>query len=60
MIKYAVYYLKNCFNPVKVPDNIRLEHGQMILVRTEKGEEALKVTLVNDEIKAMGKIRAQT
>lgn len=50
MIKYAVYYLKNCFNPVKVPDNIKLEHGQMILVRTEKGEEALKVTLVNDEI----------
>lgn len=50
MIKYAVYYLKNCFNPVKVPDNIKLEHGQMILVRTEKGEEALKVALVNDEI----------
>lgn len=50
MIKYAVYYLKNCFNPVKVPDNIKLEHGQMILVRTEKGEEALKLTLVNDEI----------
>lgn len=49
-MKYAVYYLKNCFNPVKVPDNVKLEHGQMILVRTEKGEEALKVTLVNDEI----------
>ncbi len=49
-MKYAVYYLKNCFNPVNVPDNIKLEHGQMILVRTEKGEEALKVTLVNDEI----------
>lgn len=49
-IKYAVYYLKNSFNPVNVPENITLEHGQMILVRTEKGEEALKVALVNDEI----------
>ncbi len=49
-MKYAVYYLKNSFNPVNVPDNITLEHGQMILVRTEKGEEALKVTIVNDEI----------
>ena len=49
-MKYAVYYLKNSFNPVNVPDNITLEHGQMILVRTEKGEEALKVTIVNNEI----------
>ncbi|MCR5266850.1 MAG: stage 0 sporulation protein [Cyanobacteria bacterium RUI128] len=49
-MKYAVYYLKNSFNPVNVPENITLEHGQMILVRTEKGEEALKVALVNEEI----------
>lgn len=50
MIKYAVYYLKNSFNPLKVPEHITLEHGQMVLVRTEKGEEALKVVLVNEEI----------
>lgn len=49
-MKYAVYYLKNSFNPLNVPDNIKLEHGQMILARTEKGEEALKVVLVNHEI----------
>ena len=41
MIKYAVYYLKNSFNPLQVPENITLEHGQMVLVRTEKGEEAM-------------------
>lgn len=50
MMKYAVYYLKNSFNPLSVPEHIKLEHGQMVLVRTEKGEEALKVVLVNDEI----------
>jgi len=49
-MKYAVYYLKNSFNPLNVPENITLEHGQMILARTEKGEEALKVVLVNDKI----------
>lgn len=49
-IKYAVYYLKNSFNPLNVPDHIKLEHGQMVLARTEKGEEALKVVLVNEEI----------
>ena len=50
MIKYAVYYLKNSFNPLNVPEHITLEHGQMVLARTEKGDEALKVVLVNEEI----------
>lgn len=50
MIKYGVYYLKNSFNPLNVPEHITLEHGQMILARTEKGEEAMKVILVNEEI----------
>ena len=49
-IKYAVYYLKNSFNPLNVPEHIVLSHGQMVLARTEKGEEALKVVLVNKEI----------
>ena len=46
MIKYATHYLKDSFNPIKVPENVKLEHGQMILVRTEKGEEAVKVSIV--------------
>jgi len=50
MYRYAVYYIKNSFNPVKVPENIVLTDNQMILVRTEKGEEALKVRIVNEEI----------
>ena len=50
MIKYAVNYVKNTFMPVKVPENVELEKGQFILVRTEKGEEAVKVQLVNSEI----------
>lgn len=50
MIKYAVNYLKNTFVPLKVPDNTVLADGQYILARTEKGEEVLKVHLVNSQI----------
>ena len=49
-MKYAVKYLKNTFHPIAVPDNIKVEEGQMVLVRTEKGEEALKVELVNSKV----------
>ena len=50
MIKYAVNYLKNTFVPLNVPDNTVLADGQYILARTEKGEEVLKVHLVNSQI----------
>jgi len=49
-MKYAVRYLKNTFYPINVPDNVTLQDGQMVVVRTEKGEEALKVFIVNSEI----------
>lgn len=51
-MKYAVRYIKNTFHPVAVPESLTIEHGQMILVRTEKGEEALKAVAVNSEISA--------
>lgn len=50
MIKYAVHYLKNTFVPLNCPENINLDDGQLVLVRTEKGEEALKAFLVNSEV----------
>ncbi|MBD5402191.1 stage 0 sporulation protein [bacterium] len=49
-MKFAVRYLKNTYYPLNVPENIHLEDGQMIIARTEKGDEALKVFLVNSEI----------
>lgn len=49
-MKFAVRYLKNTYYPLNVPEAIKLEDGQMVIVRTEKGEEALKVFLVNSEI----------
>lgn len=49
-MKYAVRLIKNTFHPIQVPDSLTVEDGQMILVRTEKGEEALKVFVVNSEI----------
>ena len=49
-MKYAVKYLKNTFYPLDVPETIHIEDGQMVLVRTEKGEEALKAFVVNSQI----------
>lgn len=49
-MKYAVKYLKNTFYPLNVPEGVKLEEGQLVIVRTEKGEEALKVELVNPQI----------
>ena len=50
MIKYAVKMLKNKFFPLIYPEGTELESGQYILVQTEKGEEAVRVFLVNSEI----------
>ena len=50
MIKWAVNYLKNTFHPIDVPENVELEENQLVIVRTEKGEEVLKVFRVNSEI----------
>ena len=50
MIKYAVNYLKNSFIPLNVSENTILVDGQYILARTEKGEEVLKVHIVNSQI----------
>ena len=52
-MKYAVNYLKNTFYPLEVPDTIKIDDGQMVLVRTEKGEEALKAFVVNSQIEKL-------
>lgn len=49
-MKYAVRYLKNTFYPLNVLEGIHIDEGQLVIVRTEKGEEALKVELVNAKI----------
>ena len=49
-MKFAVKYLKNTFYPLEVPETLHIEDGQMVLVRTEKGEEALKAFIVNSKI----------
>ena len=54
-MKYAVRYLKNTFYPLNVPDDMNLQDGQMVIVRTEKGEEALKVFRVNSQIEEIWK-----
>jgi cell fate regulator YaaT (PSP1 superfamily) len=49
-MKFAVRYLKNTYYPLNVPSTVTLEDGQMVIVRTEKGEEALKAFIVNSQI----------
>lgn len=52
-MKFAVRYLKNTFYPLNVPETVKLQDGQMVVARTEKGEEALKVFLVNSQIEEL-------
>ena len=54
-MKYAVRLLKNIFAPLDVPQGIELEHGQQVLVLTDKGEEVFKVFVVNSEISELWK-----
>lgn len=50
MIQYAVKYLKNVFVPLSnIPEGLDI-NDQLVLVRTEKGEEVLKAFLVNKEV----------
>lgn len=42
MYKYGVRLLKNRLTPLIVPDSARVEHNQMVIVRTEKGEEVTR------------------
>ena len=50
MIQYAVNLIKNVFHPLNVPEGIEVEHGQQVLIRTEKGEEVAKVFKVCSQI----------
>lgn len=50
MVKYAVNLIKNKFYALNLPENVELEHGMLVLVRTEKGEEVAKVNKVNSQI----------
>ena len=47
MIKYAVHLIKNTFHPLQIADTVQVEQGQLVLVRTEKGEEVAKVFAVS-------------
>ena len=50
MTKFAVRYLKNMYFPIENSENVEIHCGDMVLVRTEKGEEALKAVCINDKI----------
>lgn len=47
MHKYGVRLLKNRLYPVNVPDNIEVQHDQMVIILTEKGEELAKIQRIS-------------
>ena len=46
MFKFGTYYLKNTFYPLSVAETLELKNGDYVLVRTEKGEEVVKVVTI--------------
>jgi len=42
MYKFGVRLLKNRLFPLQVPESAKVEHQQMVIVRTEKGEEVTR------------------
>ena len=46
MFKFGTYYLKNDFYPLSVAETLELKNGDYVLVRTEKGEEVVKVVII--------------
>ena len=47
---FAVKLLKNKQYPIEVPDGTDIKHGDMVLVQTDKGEEALQAYLVPPQV----------
>lgn len=50
MTKYAVNLIKNTFHPLIIAETAQVEYGQLVLVRTENGEEVAKVFIVNEQV----------
>lgn len=52
LMKFAVRIIKNSYRPLKVSEEtaLKLQHGQMVLVNTDRGEEAFKLVHVNSEV----------
>ncbi len=50
MYKFGVRLLKNRLHPLSIPDTAHVEHGQLVIVRTEKGEEVVKALRIADAV----------
>ena len=47
---FAVKLIKNKQYPLEVPEGTEIKHGDMVLVQTDKGEEALQAYLVPPQV----------
>ncbi len=50
---FAVNLIKNKQYPLDIPENVTVKHGDMVIVLTEKGEEAVKAFLVPPQVESI-------
>ena len=50
---YVVYLLKNKQYPLDIPENVSVKPNDMVLVQTDKGEEAAKAILVAPQVESI-------
>ena len=50
---FAVNLIKNKQYPLDIPENVTVKHGDMVIVLTEKGEEAVKAYLVPPQVESI-------
>ncbi len=50
---YAVKLIKNRQYPLDIPNGIKVEHGDMVIVVTEKGEETAQAYLVPPQVESI-------
>ncbi len=53
MTKFAVKLLKNQYFPVQIPESVNVQHGDYVIIRTEKGDECAKIFAVSPQISAI-------
>ncbi len=50
---FAVNLIRNKQYPLDIPENVTIKHGDMVIVLTEKGEEAVKAYLVPPQVESI-------
>ncbi len=50
---FTVKLIKNRQYPLEIPDNITVKHGDMVIIHTDKGEEAAQACLIPPQVESI-------